>query len=281
MSEGDFFVVVDAVDGLLATHVTEAARFGEVLHEGGHVEDDVLAIHPCADTQGAVRHPSVFVGGMPSLLEGGLELLEQDLWVVGDPLLFPFVPLRHRDAEFRHTATDCMTPTGAPWVNGEFVVVEPPRREGEAWVSRCEQDGVTAVSKGAAIGLSDEAEVRVLESLHVSVCSEVSKVEVVALCEVFYLVFVDAEHAVIHVCADVHHVIVDSCDFCLGHSASNLVDVGNCLLILRHVCECLNVRDTGGIEPPMVAYRVASTRLAYDGHIHPVCVLDRFCLSRS
>ena len=26
--------------------------------------------------------------------------------------------------------------------------------------------------------------------------------------------------------------------------------------------------DTGGIEPPMVAYRVASTRLAYDGHIH-------------
>jgi len=97
-----------------------------------------------------------------------------------------------------------VTPTGTPWVGREAIVVEPPRREGEACVAWCEQDGVTAVSKGAAIGLSDEAEVGVLKGLH--------------------------------------------------------------------VCECLKVRDTGGIEPPMVADRVASTRLAYDGHIHPVCL---------
>ena len=73
-----------------------------------------------------------------------------------------------------------------------------------------------------------------------SVCLEVSEVEVIALCEAFHLVFVDAKHAVIYVCADVHHVVVDSCEFCLGHSASDVVDVGNCLLVLRHVCECLN-----------------------------------------
>ena len=239
--EFDFFGVLDAVDGLLTTHVTQLTRIGEVVHEGGHVEDDVLAIHPCADTQGAVRHPSVFVGGGPSLLEGFLELLPHDLWVVRVKDVVAVFP-HHGDAEFRHTATDCVTPTGTPWVGRHLVVVQPSHRERVACVSWCEQDGVTAVSEGAAIGFGDEVEVGVFESLHVSVCSEVAEVEVVALCEVIYLGIVDSEHAVIHVCGDVHHVVVDSCDFCLGHPASNVVDVGNCLFVLRHVCECLNVR---------------------------------------
>ena len=167
--ELDFFGVVDAVDGFLSTLLAHADSLGLVIHEGGHVEDDVLTIHPSADTQGVVRHPSVFVGGGPSLLEGGLELLEQDLRVVGDPLLFPFVPLRHGDADFRHTATDCVSPTGAPWVGRHLVVVQGSRLEREACVSWCEQDGVAAVSEGATIGLSDEAEVGVFESLHVFV----------------------------------------------------------------------------------------------------------------
>ena len=77
--EGNFFAILDAVDGLLATLPAERLCRGDVIHEGGHVEDDVLAIHPCADTQGVLRHPSVFVGGGPSLLEGGLEFLPQNL----------------------------------------------------------------------------------------------------------------------------------------------------------------------------------------------------------
>ena len=164
--EGDFFAVLDAVDGLLTTHVTEAARFGEVIHEGNHVEDDVLTVHPCADTQGVVRHPSVFVGGVPSLLEASLELLPHHLWVVRVNHAVVSRP-HHGGTDLRHTATDCVTPTGTPWVGREVVVVEPPRREGEACVAWCEQDGVTAVSKGAAIGLSDEAEVGVFVCLHV------------------------------------------------------------------------------------------------------------------
>ena len=75
----------------------------------------------------------------------------------------------HGDAEFRHTSTDCVTPAGTPWVGRHLVVVQGSRLERVAWVSWCEQDGVTAVSEGATIGLSDEAEVGVFESLHACV----------------------------------------------------------------------------------------------------------------
>ena len=51
---------------------------------------------------------------------------------------------------------------------------------------------------------------------HVFVCLEVSEMEVVESGEVIHLVFVDAELRVIYVCGDVHHIVVNSCKFCLG-----------------------------------------------------------------
>jgi hypothetical protein len=167
--EGDFFAIGDVVDGLLSAPLADTDSHGLVTHEGGHVEDDVLTIHPSADTQGAARHPSVFVGGLPSLLEGGLELLPQMLWVlVLDVDGVEGLP--HLDAEFRDRATDCVTPTGTPWVGRESVIAQLPRLVGEVWVSWSEQDGVTAVSEGAAIGFSNELEVGVFVGLHVCEC---------------------------------------------------------------------------------------------------------------
>ena len=175
--EGDFFAVLDAVDGLLFAHPAECLCHGEVLHEGGDIEDNVLTIHPCADTQGVLGHPSVFVGGVPSLLEEPLELLKQDLWVLRvEVALGDVLPkLHHGQASLRDTATDCVTPTGTPWVGWEVVVVEGPRLERVAWVSRGEQDGVSAVSEGATEGFGDELEVGVFVGLHACVFARLVK----------------------------------------------------------------------------------------------------------
>jgi len=83
------------------------------------------------------------------------------------PRLVSRVELNHGEADLRDTATDCVTPAGSPWVGREVVVVHGSRLERVAWVSRGEQDGVTAVSEGATEGLSDELEVGILVCLHV------------------------------------------------------------------------------------------------------------------
>ena len=75
--------------------------------------------------------------------------------------------------------------------------------------------------------------------VHVCECLKVCIPMVPVLRQGVHFVFVDAEPDVLRVGGqggDVHYVIVDSCDFCLCHSASNIVDVGNCLFVLRHVC---------------------------------------------
>ena len=162
--EGVFLCVLDAVDGLLAAHIAELAGLGEVVHKGGDIEDNVLPVHPCADTQGVVRHPSVFVGGGPSLLESPLECLEQVLRVARGQVL-----VDHGHTDLRDTATDCVTPTGTPWVGRHLVVVQGSSLERVAWVAWCEQDGVPAVSEGATEGFGDEAEVWVFVCLHVCV----------------------------------------------------------------------------------------------------------------
>ena len=96
--------------------------------------------------------------------------------------------------------------------------------------------------------------------------------EVVLLCEVIDLVVVDAVLHIIDVCVDVHHIAIVA-ELRLGHPAKDIIDVGDSLFVLGHVCECLSVRDTGGIEPPPVECACHSV-----GHL--VC-LNRFCLFRS
>ncbi len=170
MLEGVFLCVLDAVDGLLATDIAEFASLGEVLHEGGHVEDNVLTIHPSADTQGVVRHPSVFVGGMPRLLESPLELLPQDLRVLGVVKgTNNTYGMEHGDTDLRDTAPDSVTPTGTPRVGRHLVVVQGSCLERVAWVAWCEQDCVPAVSEGATEGFGDEVEVGVFVGLHACV----------------------------------------------------------------------------------------------------------------
>jgi len=164
---GDFLPFFDGVDAEFTALSSEACGHRLVVHEGDHVEDDVLAIHPCANTQGVVRLPSVFVGGVPSLLEGPLELLPQDLWVCGSPLHGAFVKLNHGDGDCGDHTTHGVAMTRTPRVGRHLVVVQGSTLVGVACVPRGHEDGVTSVCKGATIALGNEVEVRVLEGFDV------------------------------------------------------------------------------------------------------------------